>query len=116
MEELRTQFEALPPDATDEQIRLTAENLRRRQYMPTLILSAPDFLMMKRADMLGEFDRVVALDEASAELAAVVGLLGGYEVKKKHLELLLYHYRLLCALRVGNGDGWGLINELYEDD
>jgi len=38
------------------------------------------------------------------------------EVKKKHLELLLYNYRLLCGLRLGDGDAWAFINELYEDD
>ena len=116
MKELRTEFEALPADATDEQIRLTSENLERRQYMPTLILSVPNFLMMKRSDMLAEFDRVASLDEESAELSAVVGLLDAAEVKKTHLELLLYNYRLLCGLRLGDGDAWAFINELYEDD
>lgn len=116
MKELRTEFEALPADATDEQIRLASENLKRRQYMPTLILSVPNFLMMKRADMLAEFDRIASLDEESAELSAVVGLLDAAEVKKKHLELLLYNYRLLAALRVSDGDAWAFINELYEDD
>ncbi len=113
---LRKEFEALPADASDEQIRLAKENLQRRQYMPTLILSVPNFLMMKKADMLAEFDRVASLDEASDELSAVVGLLNAGEVKKKHLELLLYNYRLLCGLRLGDGDAWAFINELYEDD
>ncbi|MCK9548157.1 MAG: hypothetical protein RBS49_00670 [Sphaerochaeta sp.] len=116
MKELRKEFEALPPDATDEQVRLTAENLARRQFMPTLILSVPNFTMMKRADMLAEFDRVATLDEESDELTAVVGLLHADEVKKKHLELLLYNYHLLSGLRVSDGDAWAFINELYEDD
>ena len=116
MNELRTQFEALPPDATDEQIRLTRENLERRQYMPTLLLPTPHFLTMKRADVLAEFDRVAALDEESEEITAVVGLLDAEAVKAQHLSLLLYHYTLLCGLRVGDGDPWLLINELYEDD
>ncbi|MFA5447341.1 MAG: hypothetical protein WC233_03580 [Sphaerochaeta sp.] len=116
MQELRKLYEALEADASDEQVRLAIENLERRQFMPTLILSVPNFLSLRRADMLAEFERVVALDPKSEELTAVVGLSGADEVKKKHLEVLLHQYRLLCGLRVGDGDAWILINELYEDD
>lgn len=116
MNELKKEYEALGPDATDEQIRLAVENLERRQFMPTLILAVPNFLHLKRADMLAEFDRIVALEEDSPELTAVTGLSDPEEVKKKHLGVLLHQYNLLCGLRVGDGDAWIIINELYEDD
>ncbi len=116
MEELRERYEVIEADASSEEIRLAAENLERRQFMPTLILNVPNFVALTRSDMLAEFDRVVALPDDSEELLAVRGLADAAQVRRRHLELLLHQYKLLCGLRKGDGDAWIVINELYEDD
>jgi len=116
MDELKAAYEALGPDATDKQINLTAEALGRRQFMPVLILSVPNFFQYTKKDMLKEFDRVRKLPDDSEELKAVIGLSGAAEVKEKHLLTLLNQYELLCGLRVSDGDAWAVVNELYEDD
>ena len=116
MEALRKKYEALGPDASEEQIRLTAEALVRRQFMPVLILNVPDFFFVKKQDLLAEFDRVIALSNESEELSKVVGISDPDEVKKTHLVTLLNQYELLSGLRKGDGDAWATVNELYEDD
>lgn len=58
----------------------------------------------------------MALSSQSAELKAVVGIDNPEEVKEKHLTVLLTQYELLRGLRLGDGDAWATVNELYEDD
>lgn len=116
MNELRKKYEELPEDAPAMQIELTAESLERRAYSPILLLKVPHYKRMRKADMLAEFDRVVALDPASKELKGVVAIKDPEEIKEKHLSTLLNQYLLLCNLRKGLASAWDVINELYEDD
>ncbi len=115
MSRSREQFERLPSDATDEQIRLAAEGLMRHHYEPLMILGAPDFIFWRKADVLAEYDRLVSLAPDDAELTAVVGSTP-VDVVEKQLGMLLYHYELLCRLRLGDAEAWDVVNELYEDD
>jgi len=116
MNELRQKYEALPEDAPAKQIELTAESLERRNYHPTLLLKAPNYNRMTKADMLAEFDRVAALAPTSKELKSVVAIKDPAEVIHTHLTSLLNQYVLLCNLRKGLASAWDVINELYEDD
>ncbi len=116
MKELRKKYEALPEDAPARQIELTAESLERRHYTPTLLLKAPNYTRMTKADMLTEFDRVAALAPTSKELKSVVAIDDPAEIVETHLTSLLNHYELLCNLRKGLASAWDVINELYEDD
>lgn len=116
MKELRKKYEALPEDAPKKQIELTAESLDRRNYNPPLLLKVPNFKRMTKAEILAEFDRVVALPPASKELKSVVAIKDPAEVVEKHLLTLLNQYQLLCNLRKGLASAWDVINELYEDD
>ncbi len=115
MQYTRTMFEHMPSDASDEQIRLAAEGLERYHYEPFMILKAPGFITWKKADLLAEYDRLVGLDATSDELTAVIGSTPA-EVVEKQLGMLLYHYGLLCRLRLGDAEAWDVVHELYEDD
>lgn len=116
MKELREKYRALPEDAPAMQIELTAESLERRHHAPNLLLKVPHFNRMTKADMLAEFDRVVALAPTSQELKSVVAIKDPAEIVEKHLVTLLNQYQLLCDLRKGLASAWDVINELYEDD
>ena len=111
----RRLFEELPEDATDEQIRLASEGLERHHYEPLMILAVPGFITWRKADILAEYDRLVALEANAPELSAVIGSTPS-EVVEKQLGMLLYHYDLLCRLRLGEAEAWDVVNELYEDD
>ena len=115
MQFTRSQFEQLPDDATDEQIRLSVEGLKRHNYEPLMILSAPDFIQWRKQDVLTEFDRLAALSSDNAELIAVTEMTPS-EVVEKQMGMLLYHYELLCRLRLGEAEAWDVVHELYEDD
>jgi len=116
MDALRVQYEHLERDASPEQRELAIQALARRQYMPMTILSVPNFLSFTKADMLHEYDRIMALRDDSEEIKAVVGISDASQVKQKHLTVLLQQYELLCGLRRNDGDAWATVNELYEDD
>ncbi len=116
MDDLQARFEGLPPNATEKQIEKTAQDLERRQYMPPLILDVKDFFHLTREGMLAEYKRVMALPNENEELKAVVGIGNPEEVKEKHLTMLINQYELLHNLRLGDGDAWATVNELYEDD
>lgn len=115
MQYTRNQFEQLPEDATDEQIRMTVEGLERYHYEPLMILQAPGFIRWRKQDILVEFDRLISLPFDHPELVAVSDM-GGEQVVEKQLGLLLYHYELLCRLRLGDAEAWDVVHELYEDD
>jgi hypothetical protein len=111
----RTQFEQLPEDATDAQIRLTAESLRRRYYDPMMLIKYDDFIYWRKKDVLSEFDRLAALPEDAPELMAINSAAPS-EVVETQLGMLLSQYELLCGLRSSQAGAWDVINELYEDD
>jgi hypothetical protein len=116
MDDLQATYESLGPDASEARIEKTAQDLERRNYMPPLILDVQDFYHLTKKRMIEEYHRVMALPSQSEELKAVVGIEDPEEVKKKHLTVLLHQYELLRGLRLGDGDAWATVNELYEDD
>ncbi|MEN7972979.1 MAG: hypothetical protein ABFR47_04000 [Verrucomicrobiota bacterium] len=105
-----------PKDAPADKIESTAGDLERMNYEPVLLLKTPDFLRMGRSDLEAEIDRVheMTIKEMMAEGFAENANFN--EFKAKHLQLLIYHYGLLCRLRAADPAAWDTINELYEDD
>ena len=115
MQYSREQFERLPEDASNEQIRLTAESLRRRYFEPMMLIKPDDFIYWRKKDVLAEYDRLVSLPKDASELVAIKGN-SPDDVVETQLGMLLSQYELLCGLRVGKAGAWDVINELYEDD
>lgn len=111
----REQFEQLPKDASDEQIRITAESLRRRYFEPLMLIKPDDFIYWRKEDVLAEYDRLVDLPNDAPELVAINSE-SPSEVVNTQLGMLLSQYELLCGLRIGKAGAWDVINELYEDD
>jgi nicotinamidase/pyrazinamidase len=108
-------FEALPEDVSKEQVERTVVSLERHHYDPLMILTAPGFLHWTKAEVLREYDRLSLKKLDDPELMAVLGE-SAESVVNKQLGLLLYHYNLLCRLRLGEASAWDVVNELYEDD
>jgi hypothetical protein len=96
----------LPGDASAQKIESTACDLESMRYEPVLLLKTPGFFRMTKAELCREIDWVVEV--AAAELSD--------ELKPKHIQLLVYHYELLCRLRADDPAAWDTVNELYEDD
>ena len=109
-------LKAFPRDAPAGKIEETAGTLEGMTYEPMLLLKTPGFLRMGRTDLETEIARVNAMtdDEMRTEGFAVDANFS--EFKAKHVQLLIYHYGLLCRLRADDPAAWDIINELYEDD
>lgn len=115
MKNVRQMFEHVPEDASAEQIEKTARDLENRSYEPMFLIDAPGFLRWRKEDLLVEHDRLVALEEDDDAVMAIDDMYLE-DVVEKQLGLLIYHYELLCELRVGDAQAWDQIHELLEDD
>lgn len=103
VQNIRRQIEALPADASNDQIEKTAHRLESITYQPMLIVEPPDFLRITKDRLLAFIDDLVANP-------------GETELTEQHLNLLLHHYKLLQRLRRDDPDAWDDISELMEED
>jgi hypothetical protein len=105
-----------PHDALDDEIESTARDLEAMNYEPVLLLRTEGFLRMGRTELEHEIDRVHEMTTKEMMAEGFSANANFNEFKARHLQLLVYHYGLLCRLRTGNASAWDMINELYEDD
>ncbi len=105
-----------PDDVPVEKVEETAATLEGMNYEPVLLLTTPGFLRMNRSDLELEIDRVRNLSDEGMMAEGFSIDANFNEFKAKHLQLLIYHYNLLCRLRADDPKAWDTINELYEDD
>lgn len=109
-------LQGFPADAPADKIESTASDLEGMNYEPVLLLQTPGFLRMGRKGLEREIERVRALSDAEMMEAGFGPNASFDEFKARHIQLLLYHYGLLCRLRLDVPEAWDTINELYEDD
>ncbi|VGO19022.1 hypothetical protein [Pontiella sulfatireligans] len=105
-----------PCDAPADKIESTARVLEGMTYEPVLLLKTPGFLRIGRMALEKELDRVVQLTTKEMMAEGFGPNANFNEFKAKHIQLLIYHYSLLCRLRSDDPAAWDIINELYEDD
>lgn len=105
-----------PVDASADKIESTASVLEGMNYEPVLLLKTPDFFRMGIKDLEKDVDRVLQMTTAEMMAEGFGESANFNEFKAKHLQLLIYHYGLLCRLRADEPEAWDTINELYEDD
>lgn len=105
-----------PKDAPAEKIEETAKTLENKHYEPLLLLKTPGFLRMGRNDLELEIDRVTKMSDEEMMAEGFAANADFNLFKAKHLQLLVYHYGLLCRLRADDPTAWDTIYELYEDD
>ncbi|MBN2163030.1 MAG: hypothetical protein JXR25_05190 [Pontiellaceae bacterium] len=109
-------LQEFPEDAPAEKIESTAHDLEGMNYEPVLLLKTSGFLRMGREALEAEIDRVLTMPDAEMMAEGFSATANFGEFKAKHLQLLVYHYGLLCRLRADEPDAWDTINELMEDD
>jgi len=105
-----------PSDAPASKIEETAKTLEGMNYEPVLLLKTPGFLRMGIKDLESEIERVTRMPDAEMMAEGFAANANFSAFKAKHLQLLIYHYGLLCRLRNDEPTAWDTINELYEDD
>lgn len=105
-----------PKDAPADKIESTASTLEGMSYEPVLLLRTPGFLRMGRKQLEAEIHRVHEMTTKEMMAEGFAANANFNEFKAKHLQLLIYHYNLLCRLRSDDPSAWDTVNELYEDD
>jgi hypothetical protein len=105
-----------PMDASADRIDTTARYLEGMNYEPLLLLKTPGFLRMGLNELESEIERVNSLSDQEMMKEGFSADANFGEFKAKHLQLLIYHYSLLCRLRNNDATAWDTINELMEDD
>ena len=101
IEKIYAEIEALPDDAPENKIEVTAARLNGMNYQPILLVDAPDFLTFTKACLL-KFVQTLVTEQN--------------DLTKPHLTLLVYQFRLLQHLREDDPVAWDEVNELTEDD
>ena len=109
-------LEEFPNDAPADKIESTASELEVMNYEPVLLLKTPGFFRMGRKELRAEIGRITELTPEEMMAAGFGANANFNEFKAKHIQLLVYHYGLLCRLRTDDPAAWDTINELYEDD
>ena len=105
-----------PAETPAGKIEETAKTLEGLHYAPVLLLKTPGFLRMSRTDLEAEILRINNLTNEEMMAEGFAANANFNEFKAKHLQLLIYHYNLLCRLRADEPRAWDTIKELYEDD
>jgi len=105
-----------PNDAPADKIESTARDLEGMSYEPILLMETPGFIRMGSDELERELDRVVQMTTKEMMAEGFAENANFNEFKAKQIQLLIYHYNLLCQLRADNPTAWDTINELYEDD
>ena len=105
-----------PSDAPKDKIESTAKVLEAKTYEPVLLFKTPGFLRMGRKELEAEIARVVKMTDKEMMNEGFAVDANFNEFKAKHLQLLIYHYDLLCRLRTDDATAWDIVDELYEDD
>ena len=109
-------FLELPADASDEEIKTTAEELGMLNFSPTLLVETPGLLYMRKGEIISEAERIADLPAAELPEYNHSAAATSDDFKRKHLDMLYFNYELLCRLRKGQPEAWDYIHELYEDD
>ncbi len=105
-----------PSDAPADKIEETAKTLENMNYEPVLLVKTPGFFRMGRKELETEVSRINEMSDAEMMAEGFAENANFSEFKAKHLQLLIYHYSLLCRLRNDDPEAWDTINELMEDD
>lgn len=115
---LRKEVEGFPEFSRGE-IEASSQALESFNYAPTLLIPTPNFIHFSRQDLLEEIDRIAGANKEDIEKELGIEEKKGQDLGElvlRHLNLLVYHYRLLIRLRQNDPEAWDEINELYEDD
>lgn len=105
-----------PEDADAAKIEATAHDLESLHYEPLLLLKTSGFLRMGRNELQAEILRVTALTPAEMMAEGFGENANFNEFKAKQIQLLIYHYGMLCRLREDDPGAWDTVNELYSSD
>ena len=114
--EIIKKIASLPADPEESLINSTAEELEMLSFAPILLVDIPDFLYMKKADVISEIYHILCMPEAELPSYDRSAVKSAEEFRDKQVNLIYFYFELLTRLRASEPEAWDYIHELYEDD
>lgn len=116
VENLKKKVRLLPDYADDDYTEEVALRLEGLNYTPPIITPVREFTRMRKDDVIGEFDRIVAMPESEACALAPGDSRKCADLRLQYMTVLLYYFTKLTALRAGDAEEWDEVDELYVHD
>lgn len=114
--ELKDGLRALPEDAEIAELEATAKRLEGLNYAPPVVIDVRRFLRLTKTTLLEEIDSICAMPDAQACALAPDDPQKCQDLRLQFIAVLIYYYRILVRLRVGDTAAWDEIDELYVHD
>ena len=113
---LQDELGTLSIDESQEVIDETALRLEGFNYTPPVYMSLPRFLRCTKNEFLQEIERIAHLPENEVLIAESTEAENGWELKLRHISVLVFYFKELASLRNGDLEAWDEVDELYVHD
>ena len=115
-QEFRRELDSLASDVSEQKMRETARTLAKVNYSPVFLMDTPGFFSFNRDDLARELERIWNMPKGDLPPLAREEAEDTDEFRRKHMSMLLYHFRHLQKLRRDDPDAWDTVNELSLED
>lgn len=110
---LEQEAASLPDHWTEKHVEATAARLTGLQYTPPVITPVATFLRLRNDGLIRELQQIMAMEEPPGQKLVTEDWA---EAQLGHMQVLMFYYRKLIALRSGDADAWDEVDELYVHD
>lgn len=114
--ELKNELASLTDNFSQTSIEETAVRLERLNYAPPIVLPVEIFLRLTGETLLGEIEKILAMSDKEACALAPEEPAKCRDLRIQFISVLLFYYRQLIELRLGNIDAWDEVDEVYVHD
>lgn len=116
IDQLRKTAGQLSDDHSDAHIEQVATRLEGLHFSPPVITPVTTLLRLRRASLLAEIDRILALEDSEACGLGLDDSRKCEDLRVQFITVLIFYYKKVVELRKGNPDEWDEVDELYVHD
>ena len=113
---LQDELDSLHSNESEEVIDETALRLEGFNYTPPVYMALPRFLRCTKKELMQELERIAHLPDDEVVIEESAEAENGWELKLRHISVLVFYFKELASLRNGDLEAWDEIDELYVHD
>ncbi|MFT5700484.1 MAG: hypothetical protein ACI8ZB_003358 [Desulforhopalus sp.] len=113
---LKSEVESLTDNSSDDHVEEVALRLEGLNFTPPVITPIKLFVRLKNDDLIEEIERILAMPDVEACSLAPDNTKKCEDLRIQYITVLIYYYKKLLELRVGNIEEWDEVDELYVHD
>lgn len=114
--ELMDELRAVAENSDQQVIEETAQRLEGFNYAPTVVLPVPQFLRIKKVELLEEIEQIVSFSEEKIYELSPGDSRNFLDLKIQYISTMIYYFKQLATLRRGDPEAWDEVDELYVHD